>query len=263
MTTQSDQRALLITRDGPVVTITLNRPHRRNAVTSELLGELGEFFAECRRDRECKVILLRGAGEHFCVGLDLVDAGEGDDLLADLMLGDWGITDILRAMRSCPQPVIALVNGSVAGAGLIFALHSDIIIASEGAFFTTAFINLGLSGTELGVAWWLQRTLGLSLAREMAFTSSRFEAQSALATGMVSAVVAPGQLEAEGRAMAGRIAAHDLDALRITKRNLDLALQSPLLETSYELEERAQMRRVASGSLEKAVAAFNTRKSNG
>lgn len=263
MTAVTSDPVLHVARDGAVVTATLNRPTRRNAVTNELLDALAQFFADRRRDRECKAIVLRGAGEHFCVGLDLVNAGGDDDLLDDLMLGDWGITDILRDMRACPQPIIALANGSVAGAGLIFALHSDIIIASEGAFFTTAFINLGLSGTELGVAWWLQRTLGLSIAREMAFTSSRLDAQRALAAGMISNIVPVDRLQAEGHAVAQRIAAHSLDALRLTKRNLDLALQSPLLETSYELEERSQMRRVQSGSLEQAVEAFNAARNKG
>lgn len=254
---------LQITSDGPVTTVMLNRPHRRNAVTQGMLSELAAFFVSQRRNRECKVIVLRGAGDHFCVGLDLVGASGEDPILDELLLGDWEIADILRDMRSCPQPVITLANGSVAGAGLIFALHSDIVIASEGAFFTTAFINLGLSGTELGVAWRLQRTLGLSLAREMAFTSSRLDAGRALAAGMVSNVVPPAQLEAEGQAMADRIARHSLDALRLTKRNLDLALQSPMVEVSYELEERAQMRLAATGALEQAMEAFNAAKGQG
>ncbi|MEY4472947.1 MAG: hypothetical protein RL671_1251 [Pseudomonadota bacterium] len=263
MTDLNGGASLEIARNGAVTTVTINRPHRRNAVTSSLLEELGRFFAECRFDRECKAIVLRGAGEHFCVGLDLVDAIDTETLVDDLVRGDWDMGYTLRAMRACPQPIISLANGSVAGAGLIFALHSDIVIASEGTFFTTAFINLGLSGTELGVAWWLQRTLGLSLAREMAFTSSRLPASRALACGMVSDIVSPDSLDAAGQAMAQRIVVHSQDALRLTKRNLDLALQSPLLEVSYELEERAQIRRVQSGALEQAVAAFNARKSQG
>lgn len=257
---ENSSSELLISREGAVTTVTLNRPHRRNAVTTSLLEDLGKFFAQCRFDKECKAIVLRGAGDHFCVGLDLVDAGDTETLIDDLVRGDWDMAHTLRDMRACPQPIICLTNGSVAGAGLIFALHSDIVIASEGAFFTTAFINLGLSGTELGVAWWLQRTLGLSLAREMAFTSSRLAAERALACGMISSIVPPDRLATEGRAMAERIIVHSQDALRLTKRNLDLALQSPLLETSYELEERAQIRRVQNGALEQAVTAFAARK---
>lgn len=253
-------KAVQIDRDGPVMTVTLNRPHRRNAVTKQMLDELGAFFRERRRDTDCRAIVLRGAGDHFCVGLDLVDASNGEDLVEELVGGDWDMADTLRAMRACPQPIICLANGSVAGGGLIFALHSDIIVASEGAFFTTSFINLGLTGTELGVAWWLQRTLGLSLAREMAFTSSRLDAQRALSCGMISDIVPASQLEAAGQAMAARVVVHSQAALRLTKRNLDLALQSPLLETSYELEERGQIRRVLAGALEPAVEAFNSRK---
>lgn len=254
---------LLINRDGAVMTVTLNRPHRRNAATPQLFDELGEFFTQRRRDRDCRAIILRGAGEHLCVGLDLLDDSTDDIFIAGLADGDWLLTDVLRAMRACPQPIICLASGSVAGAGLIFALHSDIVLASEGSFFTTAFINLGLSGTELGVAWWLQRTMGLSLAREMVFTSARIEAQRAMACGMVSDVVPTDQLHAAGQAMAEQIAAHSQEALRLTKRNLDLALQSPLLETSYELEERAQIKRSQSGALEQAMAAFTARRTKG
>lgn len=263
MTNTRESGDLRIERNGAVTTVTINRPQRRNAVTTDLLEELGQFFAGCRFDRECKAIVLRGEGDHFCVGLDLVDASGTETLFQELVRGDWDMGHTLRAMRSCPQPIICLANGSVAGAGLIFALHSDIVLASEGTFFTTAFINLGLSGTELGVAWWLQRTLGLSLAREMAFTSSRLPAERALSCGMISSIVSPARLVVEGQAMADRITIHSQDALRLTKRNLDLALQSPLLETSYELEERAQIRRVESGALEHAVEAFNARKGNG
>lgn len=263
MTNETAGDALQITRDGAIYTVTLNRPHRRNAATPQLFDDLGAFFAERRRDKDCRAIVLRGAGDHFCVGLDLLDASTGDDFVAGLSHGDWDLTYVLRAMRACPQPIICLANGSVAGAGLIFALHSDIVLASEGTFFTTAFINLGLTGTELGVAWWLQRTIGLSLAREMAFTSSRLDARRALACGMVSDVVPKDRLDAEGQAMAERIVVHSQDALRLTKRNLDLALQSPLLETSYELEERGQIHRVQSGALDQAKAAFTARKSKG
>ena len=263
MTEDESGKALLIEREGPIATVTLNRPHRRNAVTKALLDELAGFFASCRRDRSCKAILLRGSGDHFCVGLDLVGAQGDDPVLDELLLGDWDITDILRDMRSCPQPVIALTNGSVAGAGLIFALTSDIIIASDDAFFTTSFINLGLSGTELGVAWRLQRTIGISLAREIAFTSARLPADRALTAGLVSRVVPKEELLAEGMAMANRIAAYSLDALRLTKRNLDLAMESPSVELSYELEERAQLRLAASGVLDESIADFNARKTRG
>lgn len=263
MTSNNGDGGLIITRDGAVTTVTLNRPQRRNAATPAMFDALGEFFAARRRDRDCRAIVLRGAGEHLCVGLDLLDPSTGSDFVTGLSEGDWLLTDVLRAMRACPQPIVCLANGSVAGAGLIFALHSDIVLASEGTYFTTAFINLGLTGTELGVAWWLQRTLGLSLAREMAFTASRLDARRAMACGMVSDIVSPDQLEAEGMAMAARIAAHSQDALRLTKRNLDLALQSPQLETSYELEERSQIRRAESGVLEVAKAAFAARGKKG
>lgn len=259
MTTPVTDDVLLVTREGPVAIATLNRPHRRNALTRDLCDALQAFFEERRRDADCRVIILRGAGDHFCVGLDIVAVTQGDSMIDDLDRGDWPLTDLLRAMRACPQPIIVLANGSVAGGGLVFALTADIILANESAFFCTAFINLGLSGTELGVSWRLQRTLGLSLARELVFTAGRLDAARALAQGLVSRVIPDADLESTGLAMAQQIAGATQDALRLTKRNLDLALQSPTVETTYELEERAQMRRASTGILETALSDFAAR----
>lgn len=257
MQTKSDD-VVLVERDGPVAIVTLNRPHRRNGLTEELGDALLSFFVERRYDRDCKVIILRGEGDHFCVGADLFDATR-PEITEGIDQGDWSLTEITRAMRVCPQPVIALVQGAVAGGGLAYALASDIIVASESAFFCTAFIDIGLSGTELGVGWRLQRTMGLSLARELIYTSGRLNAQRAEAAELVSRVVPDADLQSEGLALAQRIARSTGDALRLTKRNLDLALQSPLLETVVELEERAQMRCVSKGNFTTALADFTAR----
>lgn len=256
MTASADD-VLLVTREGPVTIVTLNRPHRRNAFNLALSEALLAFFEDRRRDKDCKVIVLRGAGDHFGVGLDIIAvANEGDQMIAALDDGDWVPTDMLRAMRACPQPIIALANGSVAGGGLALVLAADIILASETAFFCPAFINLGLSGTELGVSWRLQRAMGLSLARELVYTAGRVDAQRALAAGLVSRVMPQERLDAEGLSMARQIASATQDALRLTKRNLDLTLQSNSLEMAYELEERAQMRRASTGVVDAALAEF-------
>ncbi|MBO9695230.1 MAG: enoyl-CoA hydratase/isomerase family protein [Sphingopyxis sp.] len=258
MAKQTDE-VLQVERDGPVTIATINRPHRRNALNGELTDALLAFFRAQRRDRESKVIILRGSGDHFCVGADLIDAASEGSLSDGIDQGDWSVTEVTRDMRACPQPIVALANGAVAGGGMAYALAADIILASDTAFFCTAFMDIGLSGTELGVSWRLQRTMGLSLARELIFTSGRIAAQDAANAGLVSRVVPAAELQAEGLALAQRMARYTQDALRLTKRNLDIALQSPLIEVAIELEERSQMRCVAKGDFSVALAEFNAR----
>lgn len=250
---------LLIERDGPVIIATMNRPARRNGLVAELGDALLSFFQERRYDRESKVIILQGAGDHFSVGADLIEAAKPGSMAESIDFGDWSLTEITRAMRVCPQPVIVLAKGAVAGGGIAYALAGDVILADETAFFCTAFMDVGLSGTELGVSWRLQRTMGLSLAREMVYTSARLDAQRAREAGLVSRVVPAADLQAEGLAMAHRIARATHDALRLTKRNLDLALQSPMVELAVELEERAQMRCAARGNFDAALTEFNAK----
>jgi enoyl-CoA hydratase/carnithine racemase len=255
----SDPREpITVTHEGPIAIVTLNRPHRRNALDTSLVEALLTWFQARRRDADCRVIVLAAAGDHFCVGADLFAAAEGDELFAAVKEhGDWAIGDVVRAMRDCPQPIIALANGAVAGAGLAFALAADVIVAADTATFSTAFIRIGLSGAELGVSWRLQRTLGLSLARELIYTGDPLVADKALAAGLVSRVVAAQALRTEGMALATRMSAAAPDALRLTKRTLDAALQTPALETILELEERAQMRCLSSPGFQEAVDRFN------
>ena len=143
-------------------------------------------------------------------------------------------------MRACPQPIISLVNGAAAGGGLALALASDIIIASTKASFVPAFIKIGLSGSELGVSWRLQRTMGISKAREFLFTSRPMSAEQALENGIVSAVVEPDELIAYGDQLATEMLQAAPDALRVTKRTLDAALEMSDPALLMELEERSQ-----------------------
>lgn len=252
--------AVLVERHGEVLVATLNRPHRRNGINLDLSEKLLGFFETRRWDRETKVIVLRGSGEHFCVGADLIEAGGPDDrMAAGIDFGDWRVTEITRAMRNCPQPIVAAVRGAVAGGGFSFALAADVILAAESAFFCTAFINIGLSGSELGLGWRLQRTIGLSLARELIYCGDKLPVERAEFAGLVSRIVPDAELDAEGLALAQRMARPTLDQLRLTKRNLDLALQSPMLDVAVELEERAQMRCANKGNFDAALADFTAK----
>ncbi|RIJ14463.1 enoyl-CoA hydratase/isomerase family protein [Henriciella mobilis] len=224
--------------DG-VWTLTFNRPDRMNAINEPMSVELLDFFEGLRRNQDVRVIIVTGEGRAFNAGADLKAIGT-PDALRDGPKGDWRLRDTIKAMRACPQPIISLVNGAAAGGGLALALASDIIIASTKASFVPAFIKIGLSGSELGVSWRLQRTMGISKAREFLFTSRPMSAEQALENGIVSAVVEPDELIAYGDQLAADMLQAAPDALRVTKRTLDAALEMADPALLMELEERSQ-----------------------
>jgi enoyl-CoA hydratase/carnithine racemase len=239
-----EDEILLVETIGEIQRITLNRPSRLNALNQPLAERLLAHFEGLRRDASIRVLIVRGAGKSFCAGADLKAVGQ-PDALQDGPDGDWTLRDLMRAMRECPQPIITLVHGAAAGGGFAIALASDIIVAGESASFHTAFIKVGLSGAELGASWRLQRTIGISRAREALYTSRPIKADDALTTGLVSAVVPDEALEAHGMMLARAMLEAQPDALRLTKRSLDATLDAGSIEAAMEIEERAQMLMIA------------------
>jgi enoyl-CoA hydratase/carnithine racemase len=242
-TEQSGAIVLVETR-GELDVITLNRPERLNAINQPMVETLLSYFEGRRRRAATRVVILRGAGRGFCSGADLKAGGQPDQL-QDGPRGDWMLRDLIKAMRACPQPIIALVHGAAAGGGLALALASDIIIAAESAQFHTSFIKIGLSGSELGVAWRLQRAIGLSRAREAMFTSRPIGAADALVGGLVARVAPDSDLDEAGLIMARKMLEAAPDALRLTKRSLDSTLEIASFDVAMEIEERAQMLMIA------------------
>lgn len=236
----TDTNPLEIKSVGEVDWVTLNRPERLNALNQPLSDALLAYFESKRRDTSTRVIVLGAAGRAFCSGADLKAMGQ-PDRLQDGPNGDWVLRDTLKAMRACPQPLIALVQGAAAGGGLALALACDVIVVGATAAFHPAFIKIGLSGTELGVSWRLQRTIGLSRAREMLLTGAPMNAEDALRTGLASRLVADGDLLACGAAMAEAMLKAAPDALRVSKRSFDASLEVPSFEMALEVEERGQM----------------------
>jgi len=247
----ADEPVLQIEGEAGVHIVTLNRPERLNALNQPLTDALLAYFEARRRDTDCRVIVLKGAGKGFCSGADL-KAGGQPDRPRDGPDGDWVLRDLLKAMRACPQPIIALVHGAAAGGGLAIALAADVIVAGASAAFHSAFIKIGLSGSELGVSWRLQRTIGLSAAREMLLTGRPLGAADALRTGLVSQVVPDEALLASGQAMASEMLRAAPDALRISKRTFDAALEIGDFATALEFEERGQIQMIRQGAAARA-----------
>ncbi|MDQ0464384.1 enoyl-CoA hydratase/carnithine racemase [Caulobacter ginsengisoli] len=250
----SDSSILEVEHRGAVDWVSLNRPDRLNALNQPLTDALLAYFEGQRRKTDTRVIVLGGAGRGFCSGADL-KAGGKPDALRDGPHGDWTLRDLLKAMRACPQPIVCLVQGAAAGGGLAIALAADVIVAAESAVFHPAFIKIGLSGSELGVSWRLQRTIGVSKAREMLLTGRPMNAAEALRTGLVAAVVPDAELASYGAGLAEDMLKAAPDALRISKRTFDATLETPGFEAALEIEERGQIQAIRAGAAARRAAA--------
>jgi enoyl-CoA hydratase/carnithine racemase len=204
---------ILYALDGPVATITLNRPDKLNAYTSVMGEELAEAFWAADADDNVRAIVVTGAGRGFCAGADIsAGAGSFDARSGDTKaFGAARIGDARRrggfvgAIFNCRKPSIAAFNGAAVGVGLTLALPIDIKIASSQAKFGFIFTRRGLV-PEAGSAWFLPRLVGMSQALRWCLTGRIFDAAEALAGGLVSEVVAPDALLARAKEIALEIA---------------------------------------------------------
>ena len=209
-------------QDGPVVTLTMNAPETRNALTGGTAPQ--EFVDACSRiagDNTVRAVILTGAGPVFSSGGNLKHMQEMFDLSPGA-LREWyrqGIQRLALAVYNLEVPTIAAVNGPAIGAGCDLTTMCDIRIASESASFAESFVKVGLIPGD-GGAWLLPRVVGMSKAAELSFTGDTLTAAEALACGLVSRVVPADKLMAEAQAVAARIAANPGGALRLSKRLL-------------------------------------------
>jgi enoyl-CoA hydratase/carnithine racemase len=252
-----------VIREGPVDWLTLNRPARLNALNATMVRELWEYFSQLQTDYSRRVVVMRGAGTSFCAGMDLKARNDPNEKISS---GDGrsgpepSLSDIVKKMRSCPQPIVALVHGAACGGGFVFALSSDIRIAGKSARMNVAFVKLGLSGCELGTSYFLPRILGLSVASELMMTGRFIHADRALATGLVSQVVEDEALEDAGREMVTELLLASPIGLRKTKETMNLAQRSNDLDAIITLEEHTQRACMQSPDFNEAITAFNEKR---
>jgi enoyl-CoA hydratase/carnithine racemase len=221
----TDAPFLLVERDDGVVTVRMNRPETRNALSEP--GQMQEFVdlcADLRRDRSAKVVVLTGNGPAFCAGGNVKDMQSRGGIFAGSpyeVRNSYrdGIQRIPLALYELELPVIAAVNGAAIGAGLDLACMCDIRVAADNAIFAESFVKLGIVPGD-GGAWLLPRVIGLPKASLMAFTGDSINAEKALDWGLVAQVAPAADLVGEAQALARRIAANPAHALRLTKRLL-------------------------------------------
>ncbi len=226
-------------QDGGIMTLTMNQPETRNALTgNSAVQEFVETCAAITLNASVRVVILTGSGPVFSSGGNVKDMKRffEQDIAPDRIREEYrqGIQRLPKALCNLDVPVIAAVNGAAIGAGMDLTCMCDIRIASETATFAESFVRLGIIPGD-GGAWLLPRAVGMAKASEMAFTGEAIDAQEALRCGLVSRVVPPDQLMATARHLAEKIAANPPAAMRMTKRLLregQMASMESLLELS-------------------------------
>ncbi len=229
---------LLYQINDSVLTITLNRPDKLNALTPTLLRELKVAMEQAGADSQVRVVVVTGAGRGFCSGADLMTASqymaEGKLSFSQMLTSTYN--PLILTMQSLTKPVIAVINGVAAGAGMSLALACDYRLAAESASFIQAFVKIGLV-PDSGSTWMLPRLIGMTRAMDMMLTGRKVSAQEALDWGMVNRVVADGQLSETAHQIASDFAAMPTRTLGLIKQAAVFAATSTLEEALFKEAE--------------------------
>lgn len=247
---------LLVERSNGVVTVTMNRPDKKNAISAAMYGELRTVFDEVAASRDDRVLVLTGTGDGFCSGHDLTDPAN-----REWMTGVGGglanmrrIGSVALALHELSKPTIAAVNGVAAGAGCNMAFGCDLIVASENARFTQIFVKRGLT-LDFGGTWLLPRLVGLHRAKELAFLGDVISANDAADVGIVNRVVPATALMDEVGSLAARLAALAPLSLSVMKKCLNDSFELSMAQ-ALEQEAVAQTMMFASKDTGEAMVAF-------
>ena len=223
--------------EGGVLTLTLNRPERLNALTVPMTDSLLAALRRAAVDTQVRAVVLTGAGRGFCAGGDvnsMADEEGAEQTLESRTLQLREHMECARLLREMPKPTIAVARGAVAGAGLSLALACDLLIASDTVKLTSAFVKVGLSG-DFGSTWFLTQLLG-PRARAFALLSPIVKADEALAMGLVTRIVPDAELDAAGLALAQQLANGPSITLGHIKANLNAAEQGATLAQALDHE---------------------------
>jgi 2-(1,2-epoxy-1,2-dihydrophenyl)acetyl-CoA isomerase len=245
---------LLYEESEGVVTLTLNRPEKLNALSLQSLAELSRALNRVRDEGTARAVLLTGAGRAFCSGADL-SAERPDDGPIDMGAGlEVAFNPVLEKMRRLPVPLVTAVNGGAAGGGCGYALAGDIVIAARKAYFLQPFANIALV-PDVGSTWLLPRLVGRARATAMMMLAERIPAEQALEWGMIWQVVDDADLMPTARAMALRLAKGPTVAYGLMRQAIVDGLSTSLTE-SLARERRDQFTAGRSADHAEGVAAF-------
>jgi enoyl-CoA hydratase len=230
-------------RDG-VVTITLSRPERLNAVDGALTEEMLDALNELARDPSTHVVVLTGEGRGFCSGMDIQGGDPGGETaegrVQRLYRGIARGAEVTARLREIPQPVIAALHGPVAGMGVSWALACDLRVADPTTRFVVPFTNLGLSAGDCGLSWLLPRLIGPAKAAEISYRAQRLDVHRADELGLITEITAEGADLAGAQALADELLTKSPYGLRRTKELLNASLDAPGLRRQLAAETAVQ-----------------------
>ncbi len=243
--------------DGKVATLTLDRPDKKNPLTFQSYAEVVGIFRAAAQDQEVKAIVVTGAGGNFSSGGDvfeiiapLIEMKTTELLAFTKMTGD-----VVKAMRSCPQPIIAAIDGVCAGAGAIVAMASDLRVGTPNAKVAFLFNRVGLAGCDMGACAILPRIIGQGRAAELLFTGRVLAGEEAHRWGFFNRLAAPDAMLAEARALAAELAAGPTFANAMTQRRLEMEWAMSV-EAAIEAEAVAQALCMKTEDFARAYRAF-------
>lgn len=253
------EQPVLLSIDGPIATVTLNRPSAGNTINLAMAQGLLEVAIRCDTDPAIRCVVLTGQGKLFCGGGDIgafAEAGEKVQAVLNVLAGTLHMA-VTRFMRM-PKPLLVLTNGPAAGAGLSLALSGDIVVASRSAHFTAAYGLVGLT-PDGGMTWLLPRFIGLRRAQEMIVTNRRVPSEEAVSIGLVTRVVDDADLAEVGAQLAAELASSATAAIG-GARALLLESSSTALEAQLEREVRSITAAGGTAECREGVSAFLSRR---
>eukprot|EP01063_Lacrimia_lanifica_P031124 TRINITY_DN5067_c1_g1_i1.p1 TRINITY_DN5067_c1_g1~~TRINITY_DN5067_c1_g1_i1.p1 ORF type:complete len:294 (+),score=103.59 TRINITY_DN5067_c1_g1_i1:59-883(+) len=246
-----------IEQRGSVGYVTLNNAKKGNCIPKNGLAQLIAYFTGLKEDKSTRVVVVQSVGSKtFCTGLDLGESaqaflkwGRKPDAVVHAMDTQltWG--NVIRAMRACPQPIVACIDGLALGGGFALALASDIRVATKHSKMNVQMIKIGLTGCDLGISYFLPRIVGMSHAAHLMYTGEFCDAEKAHRIGLVSELYADAAAMNRGVAtLIEQLLETDPFGLRLTKHALSLSVDAPSLEAAMAVEDRQQVMLCASPS---------------
>lgn len=245
---------LLLDKAGAITTLMLNRPEARNALDLVMRREMLDALDEIDADPAARVVIVTGAGGHFCAGGDVKSMKEKRQTAAEGRARVQALNRLVMRLVDFPKPTIAMVDGFAVGAGCNLALGCDLVVASDRAKFGEVFGKIGLV-PDGGGSWLLPRLIGLARAKELVFTADIIDAAEAARIGLVNRVVPAGELATTTRALAERIAAGSPAVLRLAKHMLNRAAVSDL-PAALDLEAYSQGLSIPTEDHQEGLRAF-------
>jgi len=247
--------------DGRVATVTLNRPERKNPLTFEAYRELTDTFLALAAESDVRAVVITGAGENFSSGGDVHEiigplVKLKNEIRYDKLLEFTQLTgDLVKAMRACPQPIVAAIDGVCVGAGAIMAMASDLRVGTARSKVAFLFVKVGLSGADMGACAILPRIIGQGRASELLFLGRTMSGEEAERWGFYNRLAAPEALQHDAAALAATIAEGPAAAHAVTKRALHDEWDMSV-DDAVDYEARVQAECMRTNDFERAYQAF-------